>query len=322
MLQAAPGHIRDMQQAVDTAKVNERTVVGNILDRAFEDHALFEHLEGLFFERGALALDHAAARYDDVATRPIELEDLETAALANVTIKVTRRPQIDMRSGQERRHSNINLQATFDLAEDYAFDRSFVLERVFEFAPDLKLLGLGMRQHHRAIFGLGALKKNINLVAFLDPDVALVIQELGERHLAFALVIDINYDVVASDQENCAGKYITWTRGVQALLHQRLEIIRSSVRLFGQIFLHLLWDLFQDIEATAIHTRLLRAFQDLLRVAASADEAFQPRHHLCNAVIGRIDHDRVGRRFQWRQYTFLIAPVASLELRTNFVEGR
>ena len=47
MLQAAPGHIGDMQQPVDAAEINERAVVGDILDRAFEDHALFEHLERL-----------------------------------------------------------------------------------------------------------------------------------------------------------------------------------------------------------------------------------------------------------------------------------
>src|SRR5271154_3733151 len=117
MLQAAPCHIRDMEQAVDSAQINEGAVVGDILDGAFEDHALFEHFERLLFERKTLALDHAAARYHDIAARPIELEDLETAALADVAVKVARRTQVDMRPRQEGRHADINLQAAFDLAE-------------------------------------------------------------------------------------------------------------------------------------------------------------------------------------------------------------
>src|SRR5712671_4548911 len=204
MLQAAPRHVGYMQQAVDTAEINERAVIGNILDRALEDDALFEHLERLFLERGALALDHTASRDHDVAACAVELENLETAALSDITIEISRGPQINMRPRQECRHPDMHLQATLDLAEDHAFDRGFVLERLFEFTPYLELLGLGVRQHHRAIFGLGAFEKNIDLVAFLDRDVAVVIQELGERHLPFALVINIDDDVVAGDQQNCA----------------------------------------------------------------------------------------------------------------------
>src|SRR5216684_1580604 len=69
MLEAAPRHVGDMQQAVDSAKVDEGAVVSDVLDGAFEDHALFEHLERLLLERRALALDHAAARDDDIAAR-------------------------------------------------------------------------------------------------------------------------------------------------------------------------------------------------------------------------------------------------------------
>jgi len=35
MLDALPRHVRDVQQAVDTAEVDERAVVGQVLDHAF-----------------------------------------------------------------------------------------------------------------------------------------------------------------------------------------------------------------------------------------------------------------------------------------------
>src|SRR6185295_4631917 len=46
-LDAAPAHIDYVQKPVDAAEVNERTVVGNILNRAFEHHAFFDVGEGL-----------------------------------------------------------------------------------------------------------------------------------------------------------------------------------------------------------------------------------------------------------------------------------
>src|ERR1700689_243337 len=111
MLQAAPRHVRDIQQAVDPAEANECAIVSDILDRAFEDHALFEHLERLFLERRALALDYAAPRNHDVAARAVELQNLETAALADVAIEIACGPQINMRSRKKGRHADIDLKA-------------------------------------------------------------------------------------------------------------------------------------------------------------------------------------------------------------------
>ena len=65
------------------------------------------------------------------------------------------------------------LQAAFDFAEHHALDRSLRLERLVEFAPDFELLGLGVRKHHRTVFGLGAFEVHVNLVAFLDRRMSL-----------------------------------------------------------------------------------------------------------------------------------------------------
>ena len=188
-----------MQQAVDSAEVDERAVVGNILHGAFEDHALFEHLERLFLERGALALEHAAPRDHDVAARAIELQNLEAPALPDVSVQIARRTNVDVRSRQKRRHADIDLESAFDFAEHHAFDRSLRLERLVEFAPDFELLGLGVRKHHRTVVGLGAFEVHVDLVAFLDGRMPLVVKEFGERDLPFALVVDVDDDAVARD---------------------------------------------------------------------------------------------------------------------------
>src|SRR5207237_7205976 len=85
---SSPRHVRDVQQAVDAAEIDERAVVGDVLHLTLEDDALLEHLQRLFLQDLALALHDGAARDDDVAARAIELEDRESAALTDVAVEV------------------------------------------------------------------------------------------------------------------------------------------------------------------------------------------------------------------------------------------
>ena len=77
MVDAAPCHVGDVQQAVDAAEINERTVFGDVLDHAVDDLTLFEVGHELGALLGAALLEHRAARHDDVAAAAVHLEDLE-----------------------------------------------------------------------------------------------------------------------------------------------------------------------------------------------------------------------------------------------------
>src|SRR6185312_3661140 len=79
---ALPRHVGDVQQAVDAAEVDERTVIGEVLDDALDDRAFLQALEQLFALLGELALDDRATRDDDVVALAIELDDLELKLLA------------------------------------------------------------------------------------------------------------------------------------------------------------------------------------------------------------------------------------------------
>jgi hypothetical protein len=59
----APGDVGDVQQAVDAAEVDERTVVGDVLDHAVDNLALFELLDDLA-ERCSARLSSRIARRD------------------------------------------------------------------------------------------------------------------------------------------------------------------------------------------------------------------------------------------------------------------
>ena len=77
VIDAPPGDVGDVQQAVDAAEVHERAVVGDVLDHAVDDLALFEVLHQLLALLGAGLFQHGAAGHDDVAAAAIHLQDLE-----------------------------------------------------------------------------------------------------------------------------------------------------------------------------------------------------------------------------------------------------
>jgi hypothetical protein len=67
MVDAAPRDIRDMQQAIDTAEIDEGAVIGDVLDHALKHLAFLEvgHQFGPLC--GAGLFQHGTARHDDVA---------------------------------------------------------------------------------------------------------------------------------------------------------------------------------------------------------------------------------------------------------------
>src|SRR6056297_680829 len=77
VIDAAPGHVGDVQKPVDTAQIDEGAVFGDVLDHPIDGIAfrkLADHLGALL---GAAFLEDGAARDDDIAAAAIHLEDLE-----------------------------------------------------------------------------------------------------------------------------------------------------------------------------------------------------------------------------------------------------
>ena len=101
MVDAPPGDVGDMQQAVDAAEVDEGAVIGDVLDHAFDDLALFEIGDDLMALLGAALFEHRAARDDDIAAAAIHLEDLERLRHAHQRRDVADRPDVDLANAAE-----------------------------------------------------------------------------------------------------------------------------------------------------------------------------------------------------------------------------
>src|SRR5213078_2647730 len=198
VIDPAPAHVGDVEQTVDAAEVDERAVLGEVLDDALDDLAFLKALERRLLERGALLLEQHAARQHDVAALLVELDDLELEALAEERVEVAHRAQIDLRAGEERLDAaaDRDRQAALDARGDHALDQLVALARGADLVPDLEAIGLLLREHAHAGVVLAGLEQHVDDIAGLHADRAVGLAELLEWNLAFALVADIDDRVV------------------------------------------------------------------------------------------------------------------------------
>ncbi len=101
VVQAAPRHVRDVQQTVDAVEVDERTEVGEVLDRALDGLAGLDRLEEGLALFGALLLDQFAAAEHHVLAVVVELDDFEVVRVADVGVEILGLDDVHLRAGQE-----------------------------------------------------------------------------------------------------------------------------------------------------------------------------------------------------------------------------
>ena len=61
VIDAPPGDVGDVQEAVDAAQIHERAIIGDVLDRPVDDLALFEVLHQFLTLLGASLFQNRAA---------------------------------------------------------------------------------------------------------------------------------------------------------------------------------------------------------------------------------------------------------------------
>src|SRR5450631_2279072 len=205
MIDPAPRDISDVQQAVDAAEIDKRTVIGDVLDHTVDDLALFQILHQLLALLGAGLFQYRAARHHDVAAAAIHLQDLERLRIVHQGCDVADRADIDLRARQERHRAvEVDGEAALDLVEDDAVHLFVVVERLFELAPALLAARLVARQHRLAERVLDAVEKHLDHVADLEFAIAAGPGEFAQCHAAFSLQADVDNGHVLLDRNNGA----------------------------------------------------------------------------------------------------------------------
>ena len=230
MLDALPRHVGDVQQAVDAAEVDERTVVGEVLDRALDDRAFLQVVHERAALGGELLLHHRAARHDDVIALLVELDDLELERLAFEVRGIAHRAHVDQRAGQERADVvDLDREAALDAAGDDAGDDLGLVECLFESRPGAGALGLLARQARLAGAVFDGVERDFDLIAGLDLDLAAFVLELLEGNDGLGLEADVDDDDVVGDVDDEPGED-----------HARTDALVGETFLeqFGETFCH------------------------------------------------------------------------------------
>ena len=202
---ASPCHVGDMQQPVDAAEIDEGAVVGDVLDHAVDDLALFETGDDLAALLGAGLFQHRAAGDDDIAAAAIHLQDLEGLRLVHQRADVADRANVHLAARQERHGAvEIDGEAALDAVEDHAFDALARLVFLLEPGPALLAPRLLARQHGLAGRILDALEIDIDLVADREIVRAARQAELFQGDAAFGLEPDVDYRNVLLDRDDGA----------------------------------------------------------------------------------------------------------------------
>ncbi len=200
VVDALPGHVGDVQEAVDAAEIDEGAVVGDVLDEALDHLALGQLGHDLGALLGARRLQDLAARDDDVAAAAVHLQDLEGLRRVHQRAHVAHGPHVDLAAGQERHRAvEVDREAALDLVEDDALDLLLVVELLLEPHPALLAARLVAREHRLAQRVLGALDVDLDGVADLELARPARHRELAQRHAALHLEAYVDHRQVLLD---------------------------------------------------------------------------------------------------------------------------
>ena len=228
VVDAPPGDVGDVQQAVDAAEIDERAVIGDVLHRAVDHLALGEVGDDLVALLGAALLQHRAARDDDVAAPAVHLEDLERLRHVHQRRDVAHGADVDLGARQEGHGAvEVDGEAALDLVEDDALDLLALLERLFELDPALLAPRLVARDDGLAERVLDALEIDLDGVADARRRLAAVIGEFLQRDAAFGLQTDVDQRHVLFDRDDATldDRALERLVGAVGLVEQCSEIV-------------------------------------------------------------------------------------------------
>jgi hypothetical protein len=212
-----------VQQAIDAAEVDERTVVGDVLDDALDDGAflqVFQQLLALFTHAG---FEHGTARNHHVVALAVELDDLEFVFLAFEGRGVLDRTRIDQRTGEEGADAiDHDGQAALDLAGDQTLDQGAVGQGLVEIVPGGDALGLFAREARCAVAVFEHLDRDQDEIARLGFEFAAFIVEFLDGNHAFGLESGVDDHEVLVDANDFGRDDFTGTHflALEAFLEQ------------------------------------------------------------------------------------------------------
>ena len=207
VVDATPGDVGDVQQAVYAAQINEGTVIGDVLNNTLENATLFEVLNKLLTLFSTGFFEDSTTGYDDVTARLVHFQNLERLRVVHQWSDVTHRANVDLRTGKERnRAAKIDRKATLDAVENDTFDANAIVELLFQFNPSFFAARLVTGQHDFAVLVFVAFHEHLDGVACFDGRLLAGHREFFERYAAFRFQADIDDHQIIFDVQYGTGE--------------------------------------------------------------------------------------------------------------------
>ena len=198
MVDAPPGNVRDMEQAVEAAQIHERTVIGDVLDDTVEYLAFGQAGNQVGALIRTLVFQHGTARNHDIAAASIHLQNAEFVLIAHQRRDIAHGADIDLAARQEGQSTiHVDGETALHTLNDVTLDPVVRLERLLKLVPDLFTLCLLARQDDLAIAVFQPLDKNLDHVANTHACLATRRGKLTQGHATLGLEADINQDRIA-----------------------------------------------------------------------------------------------------------------------------
>ena len=205
VVHTTPCDVGDMEQAVNAAQINKRTVIGDVLDHAVDNLALFELLHDFRTLFGARLFEDGTTRHDDIAATLVHLQDLEWLWHVHQGSDIADGANIDLRTGQERNGAfEVDGETALDLVEDGAFNALIVGVHDFELDPALFTTGLFTAQNGFASGVLDAVNIDLDDRANNDQAITASSTKFLERNTTFGLQTDVDDRQVFFDRNDGA----------------------------------------------------------------------------------------------------------------------
>jgi hypothetical protein len=136
-----------MKKSVHAPKIDKNTEIRDILDRPLTDLSLRQRRQNLFPLLLHTLFQECPAGHDDVLPQLIDLDNLESIDLADESIKIPNRLDIDLRSWKESIHAHqIDDNPTFDSPDALSLDRPALIVNIHNFIPETHKRRFSLRQ--------------------------------------------------------------------------------------------------------------------------------------------------------------------------------
>ena len=205
MLNAFPGHVSDVQQAVNAAQINECTVVSEVLNDTFNFHAFLQVFQQLIALCAVFGFDNGTTRNNNVVALLIQLDYFEFKLFAFQVQSVTHRTNVYQRTWQERTNTvQLNSEAALNFAVDNTGNSFSIFVSFFQRDPGFVTFSFltGQQSFTEAVFY--CVQSNVNFVTYLDFQLALGVFELLSRDGGLRFQTSVNQYYVFVDSNNNA----------------------------------------------------------------------------------------------------------------------